>query len=132
MRALSIRFLSPYPSPARRLHPFAAMAETHAILPYAVEPLVPSTLHALEHFLLNDDNNSPIHDQPPVEEASEFIHHPSDPIIEEGFGFQTNDKPSEFENPIKLSSWPLKVPPYTCSCCQVLREITHTNGVFLT
>ncbi|CAK9188093.1 unnamed protein product, partial [Ilex paraguariensis] len=30
-------------------------------------------------------------------------------------------------NPVPLSIWPVSPVPYACSCCQVLREITHTN-----
>ncbi|KAL4564476.1 hypothetical protein LXL04_028540 [Taraxacum kok-saghyz] len=80
------------------------------------------------------------------------IMHPTDPFFDQFIfdnaiskeGFQTG--PSEtcdqrnnshntakngmndFGNPIQLSSWPLQVPPYTCSCCHILREIIHTNG----
>ncbi|KAM7507459.1 hypothetical protein LguiA_017912 [Lonicera macranthoides] len=35
-------------------------------------------------------------------------------------------------SPIQLSMWPLPAMPYTCTCCQVLREITHTNGIEIT
>lgn len=34
-------------------------------------------------------------------------------------------------SPIQLSMWPLPAVPYTCTCCQVLREITHTNGIYV-
>lgn len=35
-----------------------------------------------------------------------------------------------FENSMPLSVWPIEPVPFGCSCCQVLREIVHTNGVF--
>ncbi|KAI7728256.1 hypothetical protein M8C21_019039 [Ambrosia artemisiifolia] len=120
------------------------MAESGGIIPDHVTPLDPNYLQALENFLMNDDNNnnssqqidfsidtSLVHDQPPVETFVDNI------VFEEGFRTnprssvpdETNTRSGEFGNPIRLSSWPLQVPPYTCSCCQILREITHTNGV---
>lgn len=29
-----------------------------------------------------------------------------------------------------LSVWPSEPVPFVCSCCQVLREMVHTNGLF--
>lgn len=37
---------------------------------------------------------------------------------------------SGFGNPVKILNWPIIPSPYNCSCCQVLREIIHTNGEF--
>ncbi|CAK9158052.1 unnamed protein product [Ilex paraguariensis] len=37
-----------------------------------------------------------------------------------------------FGNPVPLSIWPVSPVPYACSCCQVLREIIHTNGIHMT
>ncbi|KAA8531166.1 hypothetical protein F0562_005920 [Nyssa sinensis] len=39
---------------------------------------------------------------------------------------------SEFGNPMQLSIWPVPPVPFSCTCCQVLREITHTNGIHFT
>ncbi|KAL1834533.1 hypothetical protein ACET3Z_004184 [Daucus carota] len=33
---------------------------------------------------------------------------------------------SNFGNPTPLAQWPVPEQPYSCSCCQVLREIIHT------
>ncbi|EPS68000.1 hypothetical protein M569_06775, partial [Genlisea aurea] len=30
--------------------------------------------------------------------------------------------------PIPISAWPVTPSPYSCSCCQTLREIAHVNG----
>ncbi|KAI3827737.1 hypothetical protein L1987_01820 [Smallanthus sonchifolius] len=92
----------------------------------APPPLHPNpNLQALEDFLMHDDNDplpnssqqndfSPLlHDEPPVET-----------FIEESVRDKTNIRSSDFGNPIRLSVWP-------CSC-QILREITHTNGVEIT
>ncbi|KAK3037277.1 hypothetical protein RJ639_029689 [Escallonia herrerae] len=38
---------------------------------------------------------------------------------------------SNHGNPLRVSTWPLPEVPYSCSCCQVLREITHTNGTHI-
>lgn len=35
---------------------------------------------------------------------------------------------SEFGNPIPIPIWPIPPSPYTCTCCQTLREISHVNG----
>ncbi|GFY95167.1 hypothetical protein Acr_10g0005520 [Actinidia rufa] len=35
-------------------------------------------------------------------------------------------------NSWQLSVWHLPPVPYSCACCQVLREITHTNGIHVT
>lgn len=37
-----------------------------------------------------------------------------------------NPENLNFGNPIQLLQWPVPPEPYTCSCCQVLREIIHT------
>ncbi|KAK6251106.1 hypothetical protein QUC31_008701 [Theobroma cacao] len=37
-----------------------------------------------------------------------------------------------FENSMPLSVWPIEPVPFGCSCCQVLREIVHTNGINVT
>ncbi|KAF7153329.1 hypothetical protein RHSIM_Rhsim01G0109000 [Rhododendron simsii] len=39
---------------------------------------------------------------------------------------------SGFGNPVPLPVWPAPPVPFTCSCCQVLREIIHTKGNHLT
>ncbi|XWS62000.1 hypothetical protein CRYUN_Cryun07bG0173300 [Craigia yunnanensis] len=36
------------------------------------------------------------------------------------------------ENSRPLSVWPSEPVPFGCSCCQVLREIVHTNGIDFT
>lgn len=36
---------------------------------------------------------------------------------------------SGFGNPVPLPVWPAPPVPFTCSCCQVLREIIHTKGI---
>lgn len=36
-----------------------------------------------------------------------------------------------FENSVPLPVWPLPPVPYGCSCCQILREIIHTNGMLM-
>ncbi|RVW52342.1 Protein NLP3 [Vitis vinifera] len=36
------------------------------------------------------------------------------------------------ENSVPLPVWPLPPVPYGCSCCQILREIIHTNGTYTT
>ncbi|XP_021978773.1 uncharacterized protein LOC110874368 isoform X2 [Helianthus annuus] len=133
------------------------MSETGANLPHhVVAPLDPN-LQALEHFLMHDDNNNNFPppnssqqtgfsiDTPLVQDQTPVAGYESDPRVEtfvhnemfvEGFQTnpscvrdETNTRSGEFGNPIRLSSWPLQLPPYTCSCCQILREITHTNGV---
>ncbi|KAI7987653.1 Protein NLP7 [Camellia lanceoleosa] len=38
----------------------------------------------------------------------------------------------EFGNPVQLPIWPVPPVPYSCTCCQVLREIIHTNGIHVT
>lgn len=55
---------------------------------------------------------------------------PSQACDETNIGVNTANGTNDFGNPIQLSSWPLQVPPYTCSCCHILREIIHTNGLF--
>ncbi|KAL7591060.1 hypothetical protein Lser_V15G33652 [Lactuca serriola] len=57
---------------------------------------------------------------------------PSQACDETNIGVNTANGTNNFGNPIQLSSWPLQVPPYTCSCCHILREIIHTNGVDIT
>ncbi|KAI3789795.1 hypothetical protein L2E82_02599 [Cichorium intybus] len=51
---------------------------------------------------------------------------------ETNIGDNTSNGTNDFGNPIQISSWPLQVPPNTCSCCHILREIIHTNGVDVT
>ncbi|KAK1418326.1 hypothetical protein QVD17_27469 [Tagetes erecta] len=74
-------------------------------------------LQAIEHFLMQDDDI--MH---PIVQTSSCIHNP----------YNHHETNTIFGNPIRLSTWPMQVPPYTCSCCQILREITHTNGVDIT
>ncbi|PSR93612.1 hypothetical protein CEY00_Acc28226 [Actinidia chinensis var. chinensis] len=38
----------------------------------------------------------------------------------------------ECGTPVQVPNWPVPPVPYSCSCCQVLREITHTNGIHVT
>ncbi|KAI3708970.1 hypothetical protein L2E82_38607 [Cichorium intybus] len=62
-----------------------------------------------------------------------FQTHPSHTSNETNIGNNnTTDGTNDFGNPIQLSTWPLEMPPYTCSCCHILREIIHTNGVDIT
>ncbi|KAL8063144.1 hypothetical protein ABFX02_01G008700 [Erythranthe guttata] len=35
---------------------------------------------------------------------------------------------SNFGNPIQIPIWPPPPSPYSCTCCQTLRQIFHTNG----
>ncbi|KAF7830431.1 RKD-RWP domain containing protein [Senna tora] len=37
-----------------------------------------------------------------------------------------------FTESVQLSYWPEPPVPFICSCCQVLREIVHTNGIVFT
>ncbi|OMO52480.1 Plant regulator RWP-RK [Corchorus olitorius] len=37
-----------------------------------------------------------------------------------------------YENSRPVSVWPSEPVPFGCSCCQVLREIIHTNGIVVT
>ncbi|KAF5175520.1 Rwp-rk domain protein [Thalictrum thalictroides] len=39
---------------------------------------------------------------------------------------------SENTNAMPLAVWPPRAVPYNCSCCQVLRDIVHSNGTFTT
>ncbi|RDX84609.1 Protein NLP9, partial [Mucuna pruriens] len=36
--------------------------------------------------------------------------------------------PQKFPDVVTLLDWPLSPKPFFCSCCQVLRQIVHTNG----
>ncbi|XP_057799781.1 uncharacterized protein LOC131015414 [Salvia miltiorrhiza] len=36
--------------------------------------------------------------------------------------------PPAFGNPMRVPVWPVPPSPYSCSCCQTLREIFHVNG----
>lgn len=36
-----------------------------------------------------------------------------------------------FENSVSLPAWPVRPVAFSCSCCQILREIIHTNGMFM-
>ncbi|GLT25617.1 hypothetical protein SLA2020_007370 [Shorea laevis] len=56
---------------------------------------------------------------------------PSEIHVESSHGNQTNyfhAGSSNYEDSILLSEWPPTPIPFGCSCCQVLREIIHTNG----
>lgn len=129
------------------------MSESNAIIPY--DQPSEDRLQAFEHYLMCDDNDSrPINitelptssqqmlDQSTVANTSDVL---DDQFIMDGDMFdeelqtipsrvqdETNigDRSRDFGNPIQLSTWPMQVSPYTCSCCQTLREISHTNGVF--
>ncbi|PWA57645.1 RWP-RK domain-containing protein [Artemisia annua] len=122
------------------------MDEANAILPYN-EPFE-HRLQEYEHFLMHDENDTEI---PSTSQQIDPLMGDDDPFLDDSFildndlfdegNLQTNTTPvndepnigsSEFGNPIHLSSWPLQVPPYTCSCCQILREISHTNSVDIT
>lgn len=37
--------------------------------------------------------------------------------------------PQAFGNPTRIPVWPVPPSPYSCSCCQTLREIFHVNGM---
>nr|GEW13793.1 hypothetical protein [Tanacetum cinerariifolium] len=121
------------------------MDETNAILPY--NERFEHRLQEYEQYLMHDENDT----QVPSTQVPSTSQHIDPPLVDDSFildndlfdeGLQTNTTPvndnetnvrsSEFGNPIHLSSWPLQVPPYTCSCCQILREISHTNGVDIT
>ncbi|GFZ15570.1 hypothetical protein Acr_24g0017600 [Actinidia rufa] len=85
-----------------------------------------------------------------IAEANDPI---SDPVFWGMFDSSPSDSqagPSEFRNgtshrqefpqpgnlecgtPVRVMTWPVPPVPYSCSCCQVLREITHTNGIHVT
>ncbi|CAI9095904.1 OLC1v1031939C2 [Oldenlandia corymbosa var. corymbosa] len=62
-------------------------------------------------------------------------------IVHQGGHFSGNDGGNcydnpqggaDFGNPITLPIWPILPSPYSCSGCQTLREIIHTNGVTIT
>lgn len=54
---------------------------------------------------------------------------PPDETDDQG-GDNTN-KANYNGNPIPLAIWPVPPEPYACTCCQVLREIIHTNGIHM-
>lgn len=113
-------------------------------------------LQTIENILMCDE--SPGLNLENYDDSSSFpeIEDPNDPFVDpfiwENFdndddlqadpssiGVETNgqegenfnlEKPS-FGNPIQLSIWPVPPEPYTCTCCQVLREIIHTNGIHI-
>ncbi|KAF5735169.1 hypothetical protein HS088_TW15G00669 [Tripterygium wilfordii] len=37
-----------------------------------------------------------------------------------------------YRNAVPLPKWPREPEPYHCACCQVLRELIHTDGTFVT
>lgn len=46
---------------------------------------------------------------------------------------QTNSEfADQFGDPIQKSDWLVSSSPYKCTCCQVLREITHVKGTHVT
>ncbi|KAL7001751.1 hypothetical protein U1Q18_002899 [Sarracenia purpurea var. burkii] len=53
-------------------------------------------------------------------------------ISNNGHEIPQQPQSSDFGSPLQLSVWPVPPVPFTCSCCQVLREITHTNGIHIT
>ncbi|XP_071726936.1 uncharacterized protein [Rutidosis leptorrhynchoides] len=128
------------------------MSETNVNLPNYNQL---EQLQAYEQYLLQDENNSPplnhidvpssSRPNPPIVQSQvdgTRNAHPGDPIVDPFINnemfeddFQTNPstRSSNYgKNAIQLSTWPLQVSPYTCSCCQVLREISHTNGIDIT
>ncbi|KAI3725195.1 hypothetical protein L1987_64973 [Smallanthus sonchifolius] len=96
--------------------------------PQAPPPLHPDpNLQALEDFLMHDDNDPAPLTLPNSSQQNDFspLLHDEPPVETLGVHDKTNIRSSDFGNPIRLSVWP-------CSCCQILREITHTNGVEIT
>lgn len=43
--------------------------------------------------------------------------------------FGDTPPPPAFGNPTRIPVWPVPATPYSCSCCQTLREFCHVNGI---
>lgn len=78
-----------------------------------------------KNIMLNEDTNQFGHgtSQAGTTRANDQVNE----YISENF----NPEISDCGNPIQIPEWPIPAEPYACSCCQVLREIIHTIGMYM-
>lgn len=132
------------------------MADPRAVVPYH-DPFDSTHLETLLNFDDHPNpsiaNLEPVSSFPPQPRDDGFIQDDIDPFDDPSLWEfcvdpNSNDNqagPSEvrgetsnqneenwqnlYGNSMQISFWPVPAAPFVCSCCQVLREIIHTNGV---
>ncbi|XP_073042548.1 uncharacterized protein [Primulina eburnea] len=106
-------------------------ADQSPIFPYNINETTYDAISSAEHLLVFDENyDDRLFDTVHIDNAVPFSG-----TTGRMFNFQENNNDrdgihcNDFnQNPMQLSIWPLPPSPYTCTCCQTLREFFHTNG----
>ncbi|KAI3468078.1 hypothetical protein Pfo_024741 [Paulownia fortunei] len=116
------------------------MADQNSNVPHNQEII--DAISSAEQLLMFDDNpDDPLFDN----FVNDMVQEPSDNVVGNcgthfsGIGLEENicnenrncnDFPQNpaFGNPIQIPIWPVPPSPYSCTCCQTLREFFHING----
>ncbi|KAG5531204.1 hypothetical protein RHGRI_025979 [Rhododendron griersonianum] len=101
----------------------------------------PTLLHDIDEFPLTQHNSSFDRSEASDPKSNPVVSHNPDQAGPSEFRGETSHHQqgvlqpdnSGFANPVQLPGfWPGSSVPYSCSCCQVLREIIHTKGMHAT
>ncbi|CAA0838037.1 Unknown protein [Striga hermonthica] len=104
-------------------------------------------IESAEQFLMLDENPVDCHDPLIDDFLNDVLRDPNEDTAGEygarfsGAGLERNVNGGESgnfpdfarnnwapENPVRIPIWPVPPSPYSCTCCQTLREFIHTNG----
>ncbi|KAL3655752.1 hypothetical protein CASFOL_000148 [Castilleja foliolosa] len=114
---------------------------------YHADQQIMDAIANAEQLLMFDETHDDHHHHPFIDNfVNDMLQDPNDSVAGINYGTQfsgirsdenTNNENSNFTgfpqippfgNPIRIPIWPVPPSPYSCTCCQTLREFYHTNG----